>query len=95
MVKNYQEKDNPEGLAIIINIISIMLAPKSAKYMKKSFHYKIQILIHLFFNLFKKNRRFNFWKKYRAIQIAGIFSGPPDLAANHDDYLAESYSEIK
>jgi hypothetical protein len=34
-------------------------------------------------------------KRLRAIRAAGKLSGPSDLSINHDDYLAEVYSEIK
>ena len=34
-------------------------------------------------------------KRLRAIRAAGKLSGPSDISINHDDYLAEVYSEIK
>lgn len=33
-------------------------------------------------------------KRLRAVRAAGKLSGPIDLSINHDDYLAEIYSEI-
>jgi Arc/MetJ-type ribon-helix-helix transcriptional regulator len=31
-------------------------------------------------------------RRARLMELAGKYSGPPDLAARHDDYLAETYA---
>jgi len=55
----------------------------------------IQKIIQIIFSTSnpKMNAVVRMIKRLRAIRAAGKLSGPSDLSFNHDDYLAEVYSE--